>query len=138
MCGTRYSPSPDCCLGFFTRLLLSSPHDDHLQKTLGPLLKSRVQERIGASGSALDLAMRVLACTSLGIDCSLDRHALLTCQCQDGSWENGWIYRYGSTGVKIRNRGVTTALAVKAIASSVNVPVGTASEEKTSDDLAYL
>lgn len=32
------------------------------------------------------------------------------------------MYRYGSTGVKIGNRGVTTALAVKAIASSASVP----------------
>lgn len=28
------------------------------------------------------------------------------------------MYRYGSTGVKLGNHGVTTALAVKALASS--------------------
>jgi hypothetical protein len=82
--------------------------------------------------------MRVLACTSLGIDCSLDRHALLTRQYEDGSWENGWIYRYGSTDVKIGNRGVTTALAVKAIASSVDVLMGIATEEKPGNGHAYL
>ena len=99
----------------------SSRHDAHLQATLGPLLKSRLEERIGESGSALDLAMRVLACSSLGIKCSVDLHTLLELQCQDGSWENGWLYKYGSTGLRIGNRGVTTALAVKAISASAKV-----------------
>lgn len=62
--------------------------------------------------------MRILACNSLGIECSVDRHALLRLQCGDGGWESGWMYRYGSTGIKIGNRGVTTALAVRALASS--------------------
>ena len=115
--GTRYYPSPDCCLEFFSRLLHSSRHDAQLQETLGPLLKSRVKERVGKSGSALDLSMRVLACSSLAIDCNVDCDTLLRLQCQDGSWEIGWLYRYGSTGVRIGNRGVTTALAVKAISS---------------------
>lgn len=122
MHGTRYCLSPDCCLGFFGRLLQSSINNAHLQATTGPLLKSRLQERVGESGSSLDLAMRVLTCDSLGIECSVDRHTLLCLQCQDGGWESGWMYRYGSTGVKIGNRGVTTALAVKAIASSASVP----------------
>lgn len=64
--------------------------------------------------------MRVLACNSLGIECSADRDALISMQCSDGSWEPGWMYRYGSTGVRVGNRGVTTALAAKAIASSAN------------------
>ena len=84
-----------------------------------------MQERIGETGSALDLAMRVLACSSLGINCSVDFHTLLGLQCQDGSWEIGWLYRYGSTGIRIGNRGVTTALALKAISSSAKVPMPT-------------
>lgn len=43
--GTRYYPSPDCCLGFVGRLVGSS-NDAHLQATLGPPLKSRVRERL--------------------------------------------------------------------------------------------
>lgn len=126
--GTRYYPSPDCCLGFFTRLLKSSSSDIHLQTTLGSLLKSRVQERVGESGNALDLAMRVIACDSLGIESSVDRKALTRLQCQDGGWEVGWMYRYGSTRVRIGNRGVTTALALKAIAPSVNASPAAAVE----------
>ena len=115
--GTRYYPSPDCCLFFFGRLLQSS-NDDHLRATLGPLLKERTQEQVGKTGSALDLAMRVLTCSALDLDCDVDRQTLLDLQREDGSWELGWMYRYPSTGIKLGNHGVTTAFAIKAIASS--------------------
>ncbi len=62
--------------------------------------------------------MRILTCSVLNLDCGIDRRALLDAQGEDGGWEAGWLYKYGSTGVKIGNRGVTTALAVRAIASS--------------------
>ena len=81
--GTSYYPSPDYCLFFFGRLLHSS-NDVHLKATLGSLLKERVQERAGQPGSALDLAMRILTCDSLGLNCNLDRDALLDSQCEDG------------------------------------------------------
>lgn len=119
--GTRYYPSPDCCLGFFARLLHSSRHDAHLQATLGNLVRLRVQERVGEKGSALDLAVRVIACDSLGVECTADRHALQGLQGHDGSWEPGWMYRYGSTGIRLGNRGVTTALAVKALSTVADV-----------------
>jgi hypothetical protein len=121
--GTRYYPSPDCCLGFFVRLLELAEGDNHVQSTLGPLLLSRLKERVGEDGSALDLAMRVLACDAMGIGCSIDREALSRLQCSDGSWEPGWMYRYGSTGVRIGNRGATTAMALKAITSSAETSV---------------
>ena len=114
--GTRYYPSPDCCLYFFGRLLHSSD-DIHLRTTLGPLLKERMQERIGQSGNALDLAMRIATCSSLNLDCFNDRRALCDLQCEDGGWNEGWMYRYGSTGIKFGNRGVTTAMAIKALSS---------------------
>lgn len=80
-----------------------------------PLLKARVQERIGAEGDALALAMRILACDCVGIRDEVDLRALLPLQCEDGGWEIGWIYKYGSSGVQIGNRGLTTALAIKAV-----------------------
>ena len=115
--GTRYYPSEDGCLFFFGRLLQSS-NDIHLKTTLGPVLKERTQERVGKTGSALDLAMRILTCSALDLNCDIDRRSLLNLQREDGSWEVGWLYTYGKTGIKIGNHGVTTALAVKAIASS--------------------
>jgi hypothetical protein len=77
----------------------------------------------GASGggSALDLAMRILACDTLGVECNIDRKVLLRLQCEDGSWEPGWMYQYGTTRIKLGNRCVTTALAIAAITSSAGV-----------------
>ncbi|KAI9641787.1 hypothetical protein NHQ30_009646 [Ciborinia camelliae] len=116
MQGTRYYPSADCCLGFIGRLLRSSK-DAHLQTTLGPLLKLRVRERVGLAGSAMDLAMRIITCAQMGIACEEDRRTLLDLQCDDGSWEAGWMYQYGSNRVKIGNCAVTTAMAVAALPS---------------------
>ena len=98
--------------------------------TLGPLLRSRLKERLGETGNALDLAMRILACDSMNIECGGDRETLLRLQCQDGSWEPGWMYSYGSTGVRIGNRGVTTAMALKAIASADGVSKAVLGENK--------
>lgn len=115
--GTRYYPSPDCCLGFISRLLVSSS-DRHLHETLGPLLKSRVRERLGLGGSAMDLAMRILGCAAVRLPCEDDRRTLLELQCGDGSWKAGWMYQYGSTGIKIGNCAVTTAMAVAALSTT--------------------
>ncbi len=114
--GSHYYPSPDCCLFFFGRLLRSS-NDDYLQSMLGSLLKERIQERVGQSGNALDIAVRILVCKWLSLDCGVDCHTLLGMQCEDGGWNAGWMYSYGSTGVKIGDRGVTTAMAFRALES---------------------
>ena len=116
--GSRYYSSPEICLYFFGRLLCSSD-DEALRATLGPLITERLLERRGLSGSALDLAMRILASVPLGLGSQYDdeRRALLDLQCEDGGWEGGWMYGYPSTGVKLGNRGVTTAMALKALAS---------------------
>ena len=114
--GTHYYPSPDFCLFFIGRLLQSS-NDDYLQSMLGSLFKERIQERVGQSGNALDIAVRIILCKRLDLDCGNDCQTLLTMQCEDGGWEAGWMYAYGSTGVKIGNRGVTTAMAIKALGS---------------------
>jgi hypothetical protein len=82
---------------------------------LKSLLKDRIQERIGTDGDALALAMRILVCDFVGIQNDIDLRALLPLQCEDGGWEIGYIYKYGSSGIRIGNRGLTTALAVKAV-----------------------
>lgn len=114
--GTRYYESAECFLYFVSRLLASSGDPD-LHATLKSLLVDRVQERIGADGDALALAMRILVCDFLSIRNEIDLRALLPLQCEDGGWEIGYIYKYGSSGIRIGNRGLTTAFAVKAIES---------------------
>ncbi|KAA1473914.1 HAD-like protein [Dentipellis sp. KUC8613] len=112
--GTRYYETAECFLYFLSRLL-ETAKDDKLDALLKPLLKERLQERIGASGDALALAMRVVACATVGIPNEMDLRQLLPLQCEDGGWPAGWVYKYGSSGVKIGNRGLTTALALNAI-----------------------
>lgn len=112
--GTRYYETPECFLFFLSRLLHCS--DSHeLHQFLKPLLRERVQERIGAEGDALAFAMRILTCACVGVRDDVDLRMLLPLQCEDGGWDIGWIYRYGSSGIKIGNRGLTTALAINAI-----------------------
>ncbi|KAI1660681.1 hypothetical protein F4813DRAFT_348033 [Daldinia decipiens] len=66
--------------------------------------------------------MRIATCAQMGIACENDRRALLGLQCDDGSWEGGWLYQYGTTRVKIGNRAVTTAMAIAALSSQDIVP----------------
>ncbi|KAJ7251471.1 Haloacid dehalogenase-like hydrolase-domain-containing protein [Mycena haematopus] len=94
--GTRYYETAECFLYFLSRLLLSSS-DPALHEALGPLLKERLQERIGAEGDALQLAMRIVACTSLGLRDAVDLCTLRELQCEDGGFEIGWMYKYGSS-----------------------------------------
>lgn len=119
--GTRYYESAECFLYFLSRLLTSSDNPE-LQSLLRPLLKERVQERIGAEADALSLAMRILVCDFVGLRNEVDLRTLLPLQCEDGGWEIGWIYKYGQSGLKIGNRGLTTALAIKAIKLMSKLP----------------
>jgi len=119
--GTRYYATPECFLFFMARLLewVKDADADH---SLRPILRQRVQERIGSEGDALSLAMRVIACASVGIRDEMDLRTLLNLQQEDGGWESGWMYKYGSSGINIGNRGLTTALAINAIEALNHLP----------------
>ncbi|KAH9083343.1 HAD-like domain-containing protein [Lactarius deliciosus] len=82
---------------------------------LAPLLRERILERAGAAGDALALSMRVLAGMAVGVRLEREVALLLPLQCEDGGWGPDWIYKYGLSGVKIGNRGLTTAFALNAI-----------------------
>jgi len=119
--GTRYYATPECFLFFMTRLLerIKDTEADH---SLRPIFRQRVQERIGSEGDALALAMRVIACASVGIRDEMDLRTLLSLQQEDGGWESGWMYKYGSSGINIGNRGLTTAFAINAIEALDHLP----------------
>ncbi|THU83813.1 HAD-like protein [Dendrothele bispora CBS 962.96] len=80
-----------------------------------PLLKERIQELIGSKGDSSAYAICILVCHYLGIYDHRDFSELLHLQCEDGSWETGWLYKYGKTTTLIGNCGLTTALAMKAV-----------------------
>jgi hypothetical protein len=119
--GTRYYETAEAFLFFVARLLHVAP-DATLRARLEPLLKERVNERTGMAADALALAMRVLACAAVGMQNTVDSRVLRLMQEEDGGWPLCWFYKYASSGVKIGNRGFTTALAVNAL-KAVEAPL---------------
>ncbi|KAK5166035.1 uncharacterized protein LTR77_008296 [Saxophila tyrrhenica] len=114
--GTRYYPTAEAFLYFFSRYLETTEETVLRDKPdLIVVLKQCLTERLGTKGDALCIAMRLLAGAYVGIHSPLDLAALRSMQCEDGGWEAGCVYRYGSTGISIGNRGLATALAVGAI-----------------------
>jgi hypothetical protein len=113
--GTRYYPSPEVFLYFVSQLCRFSKKVSRLQ-LLEKLLADRLKERIQVKADSLSLAMRILACLSVGISqVEQDVRELLAMQCEGGSWEPGSFYRFGSSKVSVGNRGLTTALAIRAV-----------------------
>ncbi|TFK54482.1 HAD-like protein [Heliocybe sulcata] len=119
--GTRYYACAECFLYFLSRLLRKA-NDAELQELFYDLLRERIQERIGVEGDALALSMRILTCAAVGIRDDVDLRTLLPLQCEDGGWEMGWIYKYGSSDINIGNRGLATAFAIRALEALGDMP----------------
>ncbi|KAE8155970.1 HAD-like domain-containing protein [Aspergillus tamarii] len=113
--GTRYYTSPESFLYFVGQLCRFSTDVLEL-RPLEKLLIDRLKERIQVKADPLSLAMRILTCLSVGVSqIEVDLRELLAMQCEDGSWEPCPFTRYGSSEINIGNRGLTTALAIKAV-----------------------
>ena len=110
--GTYSYIGGDLFLFFLSRLLKIS---SEVRQRLEPMFKERVQERFAVEADSLSLAARILAAAAVDIVDRRDLETLLSMQCEDGSWGNSWFFRTPKTGTRIRNDGVTTALAVHAI-----------------------
>lgn len=110
--GSRYYCSPEMYLYFMSRLLDSN---EALRARAMPAFVERVKERVGGQADPLDRAMRVIVCCKFGVEYDVDLRVLLTEQLSDGGWGLGWLYKYGKSGVRIGNRGVTAAFAIRAI-----------------------
>lgn len=116
--GSRYYETAECFL-FFLYRFISDCDDPVIHSRFYPLLKERVTERIGAVGDGLALAMRLIVCDFTGVRNDIDVRTLRNFQCEDGGWDTGLIYKYGSSGLSIGNRGLTTAMAIHAIQCSL-------------------
>ena len=119
--GSRYYLSADCFLFFMSRLLQRAV-DPAVQNRFRPLFIERIRERVGAAGDSMDIAFRILAASTVGVQCPRDLERLTSAQCDDGGWDLCWFYQFGSTGLRAGNRGLTTALAVKAIETTIARP----------------
>lgn len=110
--GSRYYATAECFLYFFSRLL---HQNSGLLEKYASILKECLNERVGLEGDSLALAMRIYGCNLVGIRNETDLQRLRSRQAPDGSWPDGWVYRYGVHGTHIANKGLTTALAIDAI-----------------------
>jgi hypothetical protein len=77
-------------------------------------------ERIGEPGDPMAHAMRILILVHYHEQASVDREvqALRALQDVDGGWPISYIYTYGSTGLRIGSRGLSTAFAVAALGAA--------------------
>lgn len=123
MDGTRYYDTPECFLYFVGRLLALAPASaSELHATFRPVLLQRVMERVGVPSDALALAMRISVLSQIGgIVADRDVAALKALQCEDGGWPNCYVYRQGSSSVRIGSRGLTTAIALNAIRATLKL-----------------
>ena len=110
--GTYYYVSADQFLFFLSRLLHNA---SEVRQRLGTIFKERITERFGAEADSLSLAARISAASVFDIVDDRGFDTLLSMQSEDGSWNDGWFYKYGASGLLIRNDGVTTAFAIRAI-----------------------
>ncbi|KAF8502568.1 HAD-like domain-containing protein [Gautieria morchelliformis] len=110
--GTLYYATAEAFLFFLSRLMESC---EEVRVRFKPVFKERVTERFGIDGDALALSMRLLAGNSVGLVNRSDLGRLLAMQQDDGSWTSGWFYKYASSGMLIKNDGLTTSMAIRAI-----------------------
>lgn len=118
--GTRYYFGADTFLFFLSRLLSESPS---VYTRFAPVFQERVKERMGATGDAMSLAMRIIAAATVKLQDKVDCETLLQTQEDDGGFPIGWMYKYGATGMLLGNKGLSTALAIQAIKAVESVPV---------------
>ncbi|KAH7081656.1 HAD-like domain-containing protein [Paraphoma chrysanthemicola] len=112
--GTAMYISAEPFLFFFSCLVAENPGAAELQALREPLALA-LRMRVGRRGDAFAVAVRVLACQSLGVWADSDIEHLKELQESDGGWEVGWVCRYGRTQKRIGSRGVITAYAIKAL-----------------------
>ncbi|PKY02010.1 hypothetical protein P168DRAFT_298685 [Aspergillus campestris IBT 28561] len=112
--GTAFYPMPEAFLFFFERLTQRLAHIPRLHAKLRDLLRQRVRERIGIPVDSISLAMRLITCQAVGIHDHNGLALLRSKQLEDGGWELGTVYHYASKKLRIGNRGLSTALAIRA------------------------
>ncbi|KAI5465254.1 HAD-like domain-containing protein, partial [Mariannaea sp. PMI_226] len=121
--GTRHYTTAESFL-YFTALWYSECGSASLRSKLDLLLRDALIERVHVPVNPLALAMRIAACQAVGIDqrmLHIDINMLLEIQDRDGGWPPGHFCRFGSTGDKVGNRGITTALAANILKNSAGL-----------------
>jgi hypothetical protein len=112
--GARHYTVPETFLYFVARLY-SETRSEALRARLQGI-KAQLEGRLNEPTNPLALALRLFACQVVAVAPKLyrrDLERLLALQDEDGGWPAGHFCCLGRTRVKIGNRGLTTALAVR-------------------------
>lgn len=113
--GTRYYPSPDSFLYFLGRLMKFREMKNKLHNKLA----NHVQQRIGTTEYPLDIAIRSIVATSLGIHNEEEMHKLLCMQGLDGAWPTDALYSEGKQVVLYStyygNKSLPTVFSIRAL-----------------------
>ncbi|KIJ22796.1 hypothetical protein M422DRAFT_196689, partial [Sphaerobolus stellatus SS14] len=100
--GTYYEVTAECFLYFISGLISNMPN---ICSAMMESFGEAVRERFSMPGDGLTVSMRILAAASVGLSDVSDISSLLKLQNQDGSIKR-YMYKYGSTGMLIGNRGL--------------------------------
>ena len=108
--GSLYYPLPETFLCQLARL--THKFKEHFESTgMAKLVAEKVAKRVGLPGTALALAMRLLACDMCGVKNDIDRQQLTRLQNVDGSWDVCPFYSYNDPKSWWGNEITTTAYA---------------------------
>ncbi len=107
--GTYFYRSADAFLFFFARLV---NHFPYLKLQWGYELKRAVMERLGTRANAMERAMRLYMCKSLGIDAAYQAEQLLALQKPDGSWPSEVLLENEHGSALLAGSSLTSALAL--------------------------
>lgn len=114
--GTRHYSTPESFYYFVARLYAETSSHELRKRLL--IVRFRLKNRMGKPANPLALALRLRACQLIDmepVEYVNDLVTLLFMQEEDGGWPAGHFCHLGSTGTRIGNRGLTTALAVTII-----------------------
>ena len=107
--GTRYYPSPDAFLYFIARMMQSS---ERIRDRFEPLLRRRIEERIGISNGLLECAFRLIISNQLDIHNKADRDTLLASQNVQGGFPAETFFRCGKHPVFFGSAAITSSFAL--------------------------
>lgn len=118
--GTWFYPLPDAFLYYLAKAIVLSPR---ALDRFHSLLVENLQERLGTTSHPLDLAMRILTVTTLGLvanDAILEKMneeklKLESLQKQDGSWPKDALYKAGRSDTYFGGKEISTAFSVSAL-----------------------
>jgi len=125
--GSRYYPSPDTFLCFYSDLVARFGARQAEADGLGAALRAAIEGRRlqAPRPSALETALRAIAARSVGLDPTPECSRLIETQAPDGAWapfEGLYTLAKGSAKLYFGSRVLTALFAVRALSGASTLP----------------